>query len=200
LLLGPSGRISTVGVAQREHVPVVEAFDQERAMITAHPFTAAAFLVATLASGVDGMRPAMIEHSSDLVRVDEDVTVISGKLSRPVFARGLFRIGSLWFQASDAPFHDWLLNARGRQAAVTLTTNAERYVAAKNTKVLSGIPVHETVPSVSPVVHMMLLQETVVGNVAATFQTTDVLVARRLETCMANPGTGARVSVVIRVE
>jgi hypothetical protein len=46
----------------------------------------------------------------------------------------------------------------------------------------------------------MLLQETVVGNVAATFQTTDVLVARRLETCMANPGTGARVSVVIRVE
>jgi len=170
-------------------------------MISANPFTAAAFLAAALASGVDGMRPAMIGHSADRGRVDRDVTVVSGKLARPVFARGLFRIGSLWFQvASDAAFQDWLVHARGRQAAVTLTTNAERYVEAKNTKILSGTPVHETVPSVSPVVHVMLLQEPHIGNIAVTFQTTDALVASRLETCMANSRTGSRVSVVIQVE
>jgi len=170
-------------------------------MISANPFTAAAFLVATLASGVEGMRPPMLEHSAVLGRADGDVTVTSGKLARPMFARGLFRIGSLWFQvAPDAPFHDWLLNARGRQAAVTLTTNAERYVDAKNTRILSGTPVHETVPSVSPVVHVLLLQETLIGKTAVTFQTTDALVASRLETCTASSGAKSRVSVVIHVE
>jgi len=170
-------------------------------MIGAIPFTAAAFLVMTLASGADGMRPAMIEHSVDVGRVDRDVTVISGKLARPMFARGLFRIGSLWLQVPpDAPFRDWLLDARGRQAAVTLTTNAERYIDAKNTRILSGTPVHETVPSVSPVVHVLLLQAADAGNVAVAFETTDRLVASRLETCAANSGTRSHISVVIHVE
>jgi hypothetical protein len=170
-------------------------------MIGAVPFIAAAFLVTTLASGVDGMRPPTIEHAADVGRVDEDVTVISGKLARPKFARGLFRIGSLWLQVpADAPFRDWLLSARGRQAAVTLTTNAERYTDAKNTRILSGTPVHETVPSATPVVHVMLLHGAAVGNVAAMFQTTDALVASRLETCAANAGTRSRISVVIHVE
>jgi len=170
-------------------------------MIGAIPFVAAAFLVTTLASGVDGMRPATIEHAAGVGRADADVMVISGKLARPMFARGLFRIGSLWLQVPpDAPFRDWLLSARGRQAAVTLTTNAERYTDAKNTRILSGTPVHETVPSATPVVHVMVLHEAAVGYVAAMFETTDAAVASRLETCTAAPGTRSRISVVIRVE
>ena len=171
-------------------------------MMSANLFAAAAFLVATFVSGVDAARPATLEHAAgDFAHVDQDVTVVSGKLARLVFTHGLFRIGPLWFRvASNAPLHAWLLHARGRQAAVTLTTNAERYADAENTQVVSGRPVHETVPSVSPVVHVMLLQEAVVGNIAATFQTTDANVASQLETYTANPGTGSRVSVVIHIE
>jgi hypothetical protein len=170
-------------------------------MLSGNRFAAAALLVATFGSDVHGIGPTRIARSADVVRVETDVTVVSGRLTRPVFARGLFRIGPLWLQvASDAPFHDWLLRARGAQAAVTLTTNVERYVDAKNTQILSGTPLHETVPSVSPVVHLMLLQETVTGNIAVTFQTTDAAVASRLETYMANPADGWRVSVVVHLE
>jgi hypothetical protein len=170
-------------------------------MMSANPFAAAAFLVATFASSINGVRPAMIGHAADFARVETDVTVISGKLARPVFTRGLFCIGPLWFRvASDAPVHDWLLHARGRRTAVMLTTDAARYVDAENTRILSGKPVHETVPSVSPVAHLMLLQDTVIGDIAATFQTTDAVVASRLEAYMVNSGDRSRVSVVIRVE
>ena len=170
-------------------------------MLSGNPFAAVAVLVAMFGSDVHGVRPARIAHSADVVRVDTDVTVVSGELTRPIFGRGLFRIGPLWLQvASDAPFHDWLLRARGYRTAVTLTTNAGRYADATNTKILSGKPLHETVPSVSPVVHLMLLQETVTGNIAVTFQTTDAVVAGRLESYMADPVAGSRVSVVIHLE
>jgi hypothetical protein len=53
---------------------------------------------------------------------------------------------------------------------------------------------------VSPVAHLMLLQDTVIGDTAATFQTTDAVVASRLEAYMVNSGDRSRVSVVIRVE
>ena len=168
-------------------------------MITGISFVTA-FLVAALGSDGHGLRPARIAQSPDLARVDADITVVSGKLVRPVFTHGLFRVGPLWFQVPpDAPFHDWLLHARGGQAAVTLTTSAVGYVDAKNTRILSGKPVHGTVPSVSPVVHLMLLQE-IAGNIAVRLQTTDALGASRLETYMDSSRAESGVSIVIRVE
>lgn len=164
-------------------------------------FFAAAFLVAALGSDGHGLRPARIAQATDRARVDSDITVVTGKLAHPVSRHGLFRVGPLWFQVPpDAPLHDWLLHSRGGQAAVTLTTSAVRYVDAKNTRILTGKPIHETVPSVSPVVHLMLLQEVVPGNLAVTFQTTDPLVASRLETYMDNSGRESRVSIIVRVE
>jgi hypothetical protein len=171
-------------------------------MTSGNPFAAALLVATTFGSGSHGIRPARIEHAPHLLRVDTDVTVISGKLARPVFTHGLFRIGPLWFQvpSSNAPFHEWLLQARGRQAAVTLTTNGERFADAKNTQIVSGTPVHETVPSVSPIVHLMFLRDTVTGSAAVTFQTTDVLVGSRLETYMGDSHVASRVSVIIQIE
>ena len=171
-------------------------------MLSAHPFAVAAFLVvAVFRPDAHGIWPARIEQSPDRVGGDTEVTVASGKLARPAFTSGLFRIGPLWFRvAPDAPFRDRLLHARGSQAAVTLTTNAERYIDAEHTTVVSGRPVHETVPSASPIVHLMLLQDVVTGGVAMTFQTTDAVVASRLENYTSNPGGRSRISVVIQVE
>jgi len=162
---------------------------------------AAACLVAALGSDGHGLRPARIARSADVARVDSDITLAYGKLARPPFRHGLFRVGSLWFQVPpDAPFHDWLRHAQGGQAAVTLTTNAGRHIDAKNTRIFSGKPVHLTVPSVSPVVHLMSLREVVTGDIAVTLQTSDALVASRLETYMGNSVAESRVSIVIRVE
>lgn len=162
---------------------------------------AAAFLVAALGSDGHSLRPAPIAGAADVARVASDITLASGKLARPRFRHGLFRVGPLWFQVPpDAPFHDWLLRAQGGQAALTLTTSAARYIDAKNTRILSGKPLHETVPSVSPVVHLMSLREVVTGNIAVTLQTSDALVASRLETYMGNSIAESGVSIVIRVE
>lgn len=111
---------------------------------------AAAFLVAALGSDGHGVRPAPIAGSTDIARVASDIALASGKLARPRFRHGLFRVGPLWFQVPpDAPFHDWLLRAQGGQAAL---------------------------------------------------QTSDALVASRLETYMGNSVAESRVSIVIRVE
>lgn len=127
-----------------------------------------------------------------------DVTVASGDLDHLRLADDLFHIHDLWIRvAAGTEFHRWLSQGIDREAAIILTTNADRVGDDRNVRILSGRLIHQTAPNPTPsstdavgalppgnlsVVHILYLRDDLTGSLGAVaFQTSDFATASRFD-------------------
>jgi hypothetical protein len=112
-----------------------------------------------------------------------DVIVVSGELVHHRATNELFHIDELWMQVTpDTVFHRWLSQGIDREVSIILTRNPERYGDFSNVRILSGRLMHITVPSVSPVMHVLYVEDQETGALSpVTFQTDDPDTARKFD-------------------
>ena len=125
--------------------------------------------------------------------VNDEVIVVSGELEH---RNQLLHIGDLWIQvAPDTVFYRWLSQGLHKDVTIILTRNPGRYGDRENVRILSGRLMHQTVPSESPIMHVLFLQDEETGTIGAvTFQTDDQAIARKFD-----PFDDRAVSIVIEI-
>ena len=113
----------------------------------------------------------------------DDVVVVSGELEHHRATNSLFHIDELWMQVTpDTQFHRWLSQGIDKDVAIILTRNPDRYGDRENVRILSGRLMHITVPSASPVMHVLYIEDQETGAMSPiTFQTDDPALARKFD-------------------
>jgi hypothetical protein len=108
----------------------------------------------------------------------------------------LFHIDDLWFRVEpDTAFHRWLSQGVGNQAAITLTDEPGRFADVANVRILTGRLAHQTVPSASPVLHVLFLRDEVTESLGAvTFEAEDPVIAATFDLW-----AGVEVSVIVEI-
>jgi len=124
----------------------------------------------------------------------QDVTLIAGKLAHHRLTNDLFHINGLWMRVEHGTvFHRWLLRASGREVAIAMTDNPSRFADLPDVRILSGRLIHQTVPSATPIVHIVFLTDSRTGTIGAVkFETKDRLIA-----ALFDEWSDSEVSVVI---
>jgi hypothetical protein len=124
---------------------------------------------------------------------NDDIVVVSGELEH---RNQLLHIDDFWMQvAPETQFYRWLSQGLHKDVTIILTRNPGRYDDREDVRILSGRLMHQTVPSESPVMHVLFLQDEETGTIGAvTFQTDDQVIARKFD-----PFDDRAVSIVIEI-
>jgi hypothetical protein len=130
------------------------------------------------------------------VTSDSDIVAVSGELEHHRMSNSLFHIDDFWMRvAPDTQFHRWLSQGIDREVSIILTRNPDSYGDRENVRILSGRLMHQTVPSESPVMHVLFLQDEETGTIGAvTFQTDNPVIARKFD-----PFDDRGVSIIIEI-
>ena len=134
--------------------------------------------------------------SRPVIPILDRSTIASGEMGHHLLTNDLFHINDLWMRVQPGTeFHRWLSQGVDRRVTISLTTTPERHADAPDTRVLTGVVIHNTAINAMVVTHILYLQDPETRLLSAiTFET-------------VNSGTAAKwdnydngeVSVVIRL-